>query len=102
MHISISYQDRLEDNKCFHLYVCMCVIRLDRYQERFRWMTHTSPGLMHSVAPLIRYTGQTHYIMHDALQKKGSTALSHIKIISLNLIYFLFLLVVQLGQCLRN
>ncbi len=39
--VSISYQDRLEDMKWFHSCVCMWIIRLDHYQELFRWTTHT-------------------------------------------------------------
>ncbi len=36
-------------------YICMCVNRLDCYQEWFRRITHTSIGLRHSITPLIRY-----------------------------------------------
>ncbi len=53
--IFLSYQDRLVSMKCFNSCVCMCIIRFDHCQERFRRMTHTSPCLGHSLALLIRY-----------------------------------------------
>ncbi len=77
MYISISYQDRLEDMKCFHSYVCMCVIRLGHYQERFRRIMHTSYGFRHSVAPLITYL---HMVDTNAQQTNGSTVLSYASI----------------------
>ncbi len=54
--IFISHQDRLEDMKCFHSYVCMSVTWLNRYEERFRRMMHTSPGLGYDRAQLMMCT----------------------------------------------
>ncbi len=74
LYVFVSYQ--LEDIKCFHSYVCMCVIHLDRYSEQFRWMTHTSPGLGYGRAQLMMCISKTmHYTYTTQLQTNGNSAL---------------------------
>ncbi len=84
------YQDRLENMKCLHSYICMCIIHLDRYQERFRWMTHTSSDLRYSVTPLVRYlqradtlhntTRTTDKWKHNLTCVQASLACSHSRV----------------------
>ncbi len=74
MCVSISYLDRLEHRKCFHSYVCVCIIYLDCYWEQFRWMIHMSSVQGYGTAPLMtciyltRRTTQrtTHYGQMEA------------------------------------
>ncbi len=98
MCVSVSHQDRLEDMECFHSYVCLCIICLDRYWERFRQMTHTSPGLGNGRAPLMTCIfNKPHYSTHNALQTNGSTALkfnqdTFIAQVTVILFYFFYFL----------
>ncbi len=43
--VSVSHQDRLEDITCENSCICISVIRLDPYYERFKWMADPCPGL---------------------------------------------------------
>ncbi len=83
VYIFVSHQDSLEHRKCFHSCIYVCVIRVDRYQVRFKWMTQTYPVVGYGSVPLMMSIYIWHALcliwMHHActmqLQRNGSTTL---------------------------
>ncbi len=60
------YHIKTGDMKCLHSFICLCVIRLDRYYERFKQMTDLSPGVGYGRAPLMMWiSNKKHYAYND-------------------------------------
>ncbi len=55
------YHIKTGDMKCLHSFICLCVIRLDRYYERFKQMTDLSPGVGYGRAPLMMWISNKTY-----------------------------------------